>query len=394
MRCCDQGTAEDRAALNELRLRSAGHNRAILAVTKTTLMSNTAATYLLSEGDQDWLWDALSSTSDAQDHVRMLSLRGGATTARTKVSRLQRGGLPYALIIEVLELTPRDIDRPGLTQGPRAAPVVRDELDGVGEFHRSVVSRIETAVQSGTAVLFYGEAGTGKTVAARAVLKTRFPAEEPRVLSCRTTSVDEVVRALEARAPLVIAHVEVLDDASAARISERIASLDLVSHVVATCVSSALDRRGESRPVAHLNSGVQIEMVPARYRREDIPVILKSFVRSLSGSDQAWLRPEAIQMLTRYRWPGNWSEMRSVVSSTLEAGNAVAGLRVDDVPLAVRQLSATRPLTWLEQAELDAIANAIEIAGGNKVKAAKMLGISRSRLYRKLESYGLESRLI
>ncbi|WP_346270789.1 helix-turn-helix domain-containing protein, partial [Pseudonocardia sp.] len=67
-------------------------------------------------------------------------------------------------------------------------------------------------------------------------------------------------------------------------------------------------------------------------------------------------------------------------------------IRADDLPAEIRRRAPRRQLTPLERIECDAIVTAIERAGGNKSLAADSLGISRSTLYRKVRTYGLELR--
>ncbi|MFO0637471.1 MAG: helix-turn-helix domain-containing protein, partial [Nannocystaceae bacterium] len=109
------------------------------------------------------------------------------------------------------------------------------------------------------------------------------------------------------------------------------------------------------------------------------------------------IAPEALAVLTRYRWPGNVRELRNVVERALVLGDG-SSIELDDLPpellhTAPASLAATPPqpgtIRTLEQLERDAIAAALDATGGNKARAAALLGIDRTTLYRKLKDYDM-----
>ena len=122
-----------------------------------------------------------------------------------------------------------------------------------------------------------------------------------------------------------------------------------------------------------------IEIPPLRTRPEDIGPI----AAALLGPRR--LRPEALQLLERLPWPGNVREL----AVALHATHAPV-IGVDDLPADLRAQAARVPTTGLQRLEADAIARALAGCGGNKLEAARALGISRSTLYRKLRAYGLD----
>jgi sigma-54 dependent transcriptional regulator, acetoin dehydrogenase operon transcriptional activator AcoR len=91
--------------------------------------------------------------------------------------------------------------------------------------------------------------------------------------------------------------------------------------------------------------------------------------------------------LARQDWPGNLSELYSVVKGITER-RRVGDVTVSDLP-ATHRNPPRRRLSPIEQAERDAIANALRLAGGNKKAAAQQLGISRTTLYKALRCYGI-----
>jgi sigma-54 dependent transcriptional regulator, acetoin dehydrogenase operon transcriptional activator AcoR len=122
-----------------------------------------------------------------------------------------------------------------------------------------------------------------------------------------------------------------------------------------------------------------VELPPLRTRPEDIGPIAAAIL----GNRR--LRPEVLQLLERLPWPGNVREL----AIALHATHAPV-IGVDDLPPDLRAAAARVPTTGLQRLEAEAIARALAGCGGNKLEAARELGISRSTLYRKLRAYGLD----
>jgi len=89
--------------------------------------------------------------------------------------------------------------------------------------------------------------------------------------------------------------------------------------------------------------------------------------------------------LARHEWPGNIRELESLVHRIV-AGSLGSEVRLEDLPEELRRQPLRAGLSRLEQLEAAAIRHALEAHAGNKHRAARELGISRSTLYRKLEA--------
>jgi two-component system response regulator HydG len=153
---------------------------------------------------------------------------------------------------------------------------------------------------------------------------------------------------------------------------------------------------------------VEVRLPPLRDRREDIPYLTASFVRETSERLQKpliGLTPAAERLLTSAAWDGNVRELRNVIERAciLADGEFIAEreLAVSMPPphLAVTPLAAAAPTAaaaspdadLLVNVERDHIQRALVRAGGNKKAAAKMLGLSRRALYRRLERLDLSA---
>ncbi|RME74472.1 MAG: sigma-54-dependent Fis family transcriptional regulator [Planctomycetota bacterium] len=152
---------------------------------------------------------------------------------------------------------------------------------------------------------------------------------------------------------------------------------------------------------------IVIELPPLRERPEDIePLALRAIAELGARLERRvrGIRPEALEALRRHRWPGNVRELRNVIESALVLAPG-PWIELADLPPSVAVAAGTaasdgaaQALETNEIAPLDATLKAVErrmilralaCAGGNKSRAAEMLGISRKRIYRKLEEYGM-----
>jgi DNA-binding NtrC family response regulator len=139
-----------------------------------------------------------------------------------------------------------------------------------------------------------------------------------------------------------------------------------------------------------------VEMPTLADRREDIPDLAEHFLAQLRYSHGA-LSEEVRQLLASYDWPGNVRELRNVLErAVILAGDEPLtsgefSLEIVDSPLTVPSSSSRLDEErGLESAEKQMILDALEAAGGNKTEAAKLLRITRRRLYSRMKAHGIE----
>src|SRR6185295_6548869 len=113
-----------------------------------------------------------------------------------------------------------------------------------------------------------------------------------------------------------------------------------------------------------------------------------SFLCEFAGA-KAELTPEAVEALRRHEWPGNVRELRNVLerASIMCDGRFI---RTEHLSLRAREDLSPLSITDLAGLERQAIEQVMKDVGGNKVRAAKQLGISRMQLYGRLRKFGLE----
>jgi DNA-binding NtrC family response regulator len=140
-----------------------------------------------------------------------------------------------------------------------------------------------------------------------------------------------------------------------------------------------------------------------RERKDDIPILAKYFLeqanKELSKSTKGFTA-EAAKMLLGYHWPGNVRELKNVVKRAVllcmseNISTEELGLDSFSMTSAISTESGNRASGSLEdvtkQLEKELILKALEQAGGNKIKAAKLLQMNRKTLYRKIKNLGIQ----
>ena len=144
---------------------------------------------------------------------------------------------------------------------------------------------------------------------------------------------------------------------------------------------------------------VHIHIPPLRERKDDIPLLLNNFLRIYSqryGRKNMRFSQEAMEILKKYSWPGNVRELENEVER-LVALAPYDEIRPEDLSEDIRQgfsqdsvsVSPLSPPCSIAEMEKKLIFDTLKYTGNNKSEAAKILGISREGLRKKLQKYGL-----
>ena len=144
---------------------------------------------------------------------------------------------------------------------------------------------------------------------------------------------------------------------------------------------------------------LRLELPPLRERPSDVPLLVDWFLRRAAGGTAAGktLTPAAVALLSDHPWPGNVRQLLNTLESVLvfASGNEVGP---DDIPDEIRRASGNREVIrsaadrglTLAELERDYVFEILRRAGGNKTRAAELLGIPRRTLYRRLDEYAAE----
>ncbi len=139
-----------------------------------------------------------------------------------------------------------------------------------------------------------------------------------------------------------------------------------------------------------------LSLPPLRERREDIPLLVRHFLAMSCRRHRQPIRavtPEAMQALANAPWPGNVRELQHVIERAVVTTGGPELTCKDFVGLAALPPCGdlrTVSRSAARQAERARILQALQEAGGNRVKAARLLKISRASLYNKLREYGID----
>ncbi len=143
---------------------------------------------------------------------------------------------------------------------------------------------------------------------------------------------------------------------------------------------------------------IQLRLPPLRDRREDIPVLANYFLEKTdsNGSGPYSLSEDAMAALAAYDWPGNVRELENALERAVVV-TSQSTITPESLPERVRETPTPRlgaaelpPNPTMEVVERAYILWVLQSEGGNKTRAAEVLGIDPSTLYRKLNRYGIE----
>jgi transcriptional regulator with GAF, ATPase, and Fis domain len=167
---------------------------------------------------------------------------------------------------------------------------------------------------------------------------------------------------------------------------------------------SAAMAKGEFRDDLYYRLNVfPIHLPPLRDRAEDIRMLLEHFIGELgpivTGRPAAGVSPEAREKLLGYSWPGNVRELRNVVERALILSQGRL-IHPEHLPMLDDTPHFTTPMLVvdsefppqgvdLQAAERELVGSALRRAGQNKSKAARLLGLTRAKLYTRMERFGL-----
>lgn len=142
---------------------------------------------------------------------------------------------------------------------------------------------------------------------------------------------------------------------------------------------------------------VQIKLPPLRDRKSDIPLLVCSFLEKFADQDRSprTITEDAMRQLLAYDWPGNVRELENAMERAIALGTGPI-VQISDLPSSLQNASRAQAAEEGEMVPLDlmerrAIFRALQETGGDKLAAARLLGIGKTTLYRKLKQYDEQS---
>jgi len=285
---------------------------------------------------------------------------------------------------------------------------------GVTPAMRRAVAQAEVASATRASVLLLGPKGVGRRHFAEAI-HYAGPAESSSLLvplECALLDLELIQSTLRELATkrnevgtLLLCDADQLSTESQTALVNLLQSRSFPLRLIATATVPLLDLppRGIYREdLAAMLSTITIELPPLSKRRDDLPLLAQALLEeqnSRGGRQVGGFMPEALDRLCGYSWPGNVDELSQVVAES-HAKAAGALIACDELPdrihLAAEAAAFPRrkeePIQldeFVARIERELIRRALARAKGNKTKAARLLGLNRPRLYRRMVQLGL-----
>lgn len=396
-RMLEQASRRERIVLDAYLEASRGGARCVAGVGQDIFIAGPRVTSLIGGMQQVVLWEtvreSLGGRSSAQSELRLENEQ--VVTLRCEPI-LNQGEIVGALV---------DFGSPrGADHAAAASPSVRARqsspgmrgLAGTTAAWNDVVATVRSAVASDGPVLVSGEMGVGKSALLLGALAEGLLDAAVEVVdvaspewAVTTTAMAAFDALLEAGpAVVLLRHLEALPAPVAMAMASRLNRDRGPTRVVGTLTSaSGSAATPEHERLVDAMGGVSVHIPPLRERSEDIPHVAHALLAEDSGRRHA-ISAGALRAMVRAPWPGNIMQMRTVLRAI--ASHAGVEIQAAQLPPEIQACATRRQLTTLEHVELRAILDALKQARGNKVLAARIVGVSRSTLYRKLNSYRIE----
>lgn len=286
--------------------------------------------------------------------------------------------------------------------------------------------RSQLSVSHPCNAFLYGPAGIGKLEVAQGIFLSRLKAASVHAakgqffpIDCRVLDAELVQSMLEifagrlqsdlprAAQQLVLTGVDRLSPDSLTQVLSWADQYRTLCWISATSSIPATELAARSQAWSKLVSRVastEIHLPPLAERREDIPPLaLQSLAEECKAADRAQLTlaADAHDRLVAYSWPGNVRELRESIHYATTQAVLTSAIQVHHLPVAIRafpganvasQTTAMAPIHLDEvllEVERTLLSRAIKLSPRNRAQAARLLGISRPRLLRRIEQLGL-----
>ncbi|MEZ4460242.1 MAG: sigma-54-dependent Fis family transcriptional regulator [bacterium] len=358
--------------------------------------------------------------------VQFLNKTGGFFSAEDEFSMTQLAA-QAALLLKETTLQRQTATEPDLALGEHFNRIV-----GSGETMRQLFRAVRRVAPTQASVLLQGESGTGKTLLARAVHHNSRRAQQPFVVVDCTTLPDALIEnelfghekgaftGADRRVTGKVAAAEkgtlFFDEVGDLPLALQGKLLTLLQNRTYSPVGSTKTHEADIRVIAATHRKLEelvtngqfredlywrlkvvvLEMPPLR-EREDLDALTDHFVRTMSkrhGRSVSGLTPQARDALRHHTWPGNVRELEHMIeSAVIFCEDELIG--TEDLRFGQSGQSAARSNAFADQPTMDElerryITYLLRQNAGNRTECAKIMGIGRTTLIRKIAAYGLD----
>jgi len=385
----------------------------------------------------------LKKTLELQPHTEVIMITGYATVD-SAVAAMQEGAYHYIakpyrideirqIVRQALMKRRLQLENLALKDSLKKAQPV-PFIVGKSKAITQVLKTIQQISSSDTNVLIYGESGTGKELVAKAIHHLS-PRSEKRFVAFNCGSFTEELMANE-----LFGHEKgaftgavqkkmgllqtadggtvFLDEIGDMPVSMQVKLLRVIQEkellrvggvdplpvnvrfIAATHrdLQDAVQKGLFRQDLYYRLNVIALRLPPLTERVDDIPLLLNHFLAQKSQAMKKEIdaiQPEAMDLLRRYSWPGNVRELENIMERAVALENGPM-IRVADLPDYIHNVTietyrhTPSDIPTLEDQERRYIQWVLEKNEGNKTKAAKIMGIDRVSLWRKLKRYGIE----
>ncbi|MGH3801731.1 MAG: sigma-54-dependent Fis family transcriptional regulator, partial [Pseudonocardiaceae bacterium] len=373
-----------------------GHG-AVLAISDDVLMMNDRAREILEPGDQQVLLaQATEALSSGDRQLLVLDLPSGVTARVLCKPSWEDRSVPGGIV--QVQLTQPIVAADG--HEVRLPSVALPTVVGSGTLWTRCCREVDRHFQAGEWLVLEGEPGVGKLAIARGTHQLHSPAGHLRVFDANGVAagtdsagwVYEIAEELGGRtATIVLTHVDELRGETLRALYDVLEPYRESTDVDRPWVVATRSQH-EPEDDGDLDRLLQcfprtVTIPPLRHHIEDLRELLPFMISRLTKGGSLTCSAEAMRVLMQNRWTGNVEQLQQTMRKIV-AHRRSGIITVADLPPECRA-STRRVLTPLESIECDAIVEALLNVDGNKVRAAKQLGMSRATIYRKIREYGI-----
>jgi sigma-54 dependent transcriptional regulator, acetoin dehydrogenase operon transcriptional activator AcoR len=358
----------------------------VMAFNNDIVMMNDSARQLLDPADQSMLLGrATQELSEARRATATVTLSSGSKV-RIYCRRV-KGHRDNDTVGGVLSVKLLENDDENIGMSLPMVPMFLPGVVGSAPLWLRCSHDVDASYSRAEWVVLAGEPGAGKYTLAKGVHHRRNSTGRLHVLDAARAGAGwraELRRELveDPVDSLIIRHVDRLGETALKTL------IDVLPEARgSTWVAVTLAPEADLAPELLAFFPRTVTVPPLRRHIEDLSELVPLLLSRLAGGSQLSCSPAAMHLLMRAGWPGNVEQLHRVLKQVTKR-RRTGTIHPTDLPAEYHTITR-RPLNRFETVERDAIVRSLEDANGNKVRAAKLLGISRATIYRKIHEYGI-----
>ncbi|EHR53498.1 transcriptional regulator of acetoin/glycerol metabolism [Saccharomonospora amisosensis] len=375
------------------------HRGAILGLNPNMILTNPIASGNLTPHDQAVLWDASTQLARTQRSEVSVDLTHGRY--RVRCEPVTTGSHhPAGVVLYLDPIRPRHVST-GSHPSVTATSTGITPPAGRSPQWRRITTRIQELAQLPDPVAITGEPGSGKLYLAKYLHELSSPARGLRVFNAadptETAPKNLIIRANETLGQgdnVIVRRIEYLPTQAQAQLralaatSPHPTSASTTGRLIVTAQTTTHTNEWLEQALASYPHHLWVP--PLAQHTEDIADLTPVLLTELAGQPTAHCSLPTLQALMRSPWPGNIAELRDALAAALNASDGQE-IQPHHLPTWVLKRAHQRQLSVMDQSERELIIETLASVGNNRTQAARILGIGRATLYRKIRTLGIST---